>query len=121
MGRKHVTKLDLFKGEDRDMSGPLTSREIDVSELDKASIHCYFDAGNEGTVEVQVQHYSEYPEEDTWMSLTAGQTPWEVEAADEEILITLTEVPFVKLRLVWTPTSGTGDIVAYLTAKSQGA
>lgn len=122
MGRKHVVQLDLFKDiSPLAMNAQLISREIDVSELDKASIHCYWTAGPTGEFQVQVKQLSLYPQEDAWSTLESG-APWTVAAGDSEAQIVLTEVPFVTMRLIWNPNVGTSAILtAYLTIKSVGA
>lgn len=120
MGRKHVIKIDMFKDLSADMSGSLTSREIDVSELDKASIHCKWVAGPEGEFQIQAKNYDQLPITDSWYTLETG-TAWSVVAADSEAQIVLNELPFVRLRLVWVPTSGSGTLISYLSSKSTGA
>lgn len=120
MGRKHVIKLDMLDNSGTpisgDMSAPITSRLVHVNELDKASIHCKWVAGPAGTFTVEVQN----TEADQWYALDTGQ-PWAVTSSDSEVQIVLTELPFINLRLVWTPTSGSGTMTSYLTSKTVAA
>jgi hypothetical protein len=116
MGRKHNLTLNLLQGISADMSASITSREIDSSELDKASINASWAAGPAGAFTVEVIRN----DKDSWVALDTG-TPWSIVASDDSAQIILTEMPFIKLRLVWTPTSGSGTLVAYMNLKTVGA
>lgn len=121
MGRKHVISKDLFKETTPDMSTTFYSAEINTKELDKAAIHCSWTSGQTGTFELQVKMFEEGPLADTWTSLASDVAPWIIEAADSEVQIIITEMPFVKMRLKWTPTAATGTMTGYMTSKTVGA
>lgn len=118
MSRRHVIKKQLFAAEP--MATTATSVELTVSELDKASIHASWVAGPVGEFRVEVKQYDEGPLSDTWSVLETG-APWTISALDSEVQIMLTHMSFVKLRLVYEPTSGTGSLTAFLTASTVGA
>lgn len=99
-----------------DMSASITSREIDCSETDKASIHGSWTAGPVGEFQVQVK----VNDNDNWTPLSTG-IPWEVDGSDSEMMIVLVEMPFKLLRVVWTPTSGSGTLSLFMNEKSVGA
>ena len=116
MSRKNVISLDLFKDASASMAGDLTSKEVFVRELDKASIHCKWVAGPVGEFQVQAQNN----DSDSWFTLVSGAA-WAIGGSDSEAQIILNELPFTKIRLKYVRTSGTGTLAAFLTSKSTGA
>ena len=120
MGRKHNISLNMLRSSDTtispSMAAPITSREIDTSEMDKASIHLNWVAGPEGTFVVEVKN----AEADAWYTLDFG-TPITITASDSDIQILMQEMPFIKMRLRYTNSSGNGTLNAYLNTKSVGA
>lgn len=119
MGRKHVIRLELFTASS--MAVQQVSKVIEVGELDKASIHAYWVAGPAGTFEIQARNMNDKSDKvDQWYTLDTG-TPWAVTAADDSVHLVLNEMPFTEIRLIYTPTSGSGMINAYLTSKTIGA
>lgn len=114
MSRKHVLySLPLMK--DADATLTVDSIVVDVSQLDKTSIHIKHDVTSTGTFEVFVKN----GDKDTFFALDFG----EVLATDAsgEVQILLNELPFTALYLAYTPTVGVGTFTAILTSKSLGA
>ena len=102
------------------MAGNLTSREISVAEVDSGSVHCKWVAGPTGTFSLQAQNHPNDPDSDAWYTLDTG-TPWTIAAGDNEAVFVLTQIPFAKLRLVYTASTGSGTLDARLMIKSLGA
>lgn len=122
MSRKNVISLNLLVENDNagtpisgDMSSDITSREVEVSQLDKAIIHCKWAAGPVGEFQVEAQT----DKADDWFVINEVGS-WAVGALDDEAQIILNELPFRKLRLKFVATSGSGTLEAYLSSKSVG-
>jgi hypothetical protein len=99
------------------MSAPISSRIVDVSQMDKASIHLKWAGNVVGEFQVLVQNN----DKDTWVILSSG-APWSIIRGDNESQIVLNELPFTKLQLQFIPTTATVvTLSAYLTSKSVGA
>jgi hypothetical protein len=116
LSRKNVISLNLLSGLSASMSSNITSREVDVSQLDKAIIHCSWVAGPVGEFQVEAQADTN----DSWFVLDTSSA-WSVSGSDSEAEIILNELPFKKIRLKWVRTSGSGTLSAYLSSKSVGA
>jgi hypothetical protein len=116
LSRKHVISIDLFSSDDasvvNDMSANCLSREVEVKNLDAASIHCSWAAGPVGEAQVNDQ--------DDWFEINSS-TAWAITGADSEAQINLESLPFTKIRLKYIRTSGSGTLSAYMTAKTVGA
>jgi hypothetical protein len=117
---KHVIKLNLLVSSNTTispvMATDITSREVDVSQLDKATIHCSWAAGPAGEFQVEAQLH----DSDSWFVLSSGSA-WSVTASDSEAQIVLNEIPFNKIRLKWVADSGSGNLSAYMHSKNVGA
>jgi hypothetical protein len=92
-----------------------TSGESIVDGTDKVSYHVTFSANNTGTFTVQAKNGNN----DAWYDLDFGQ-PLTI-TADNEAVFFLNECPFTKVRLLWSPSAGSGTMTAILTSKSLGA
>lgn len=121
MGRKHNVSIALFDA-GVDMAVPQTSKEIQTTENDKASIHLKWVAGPVGTITVEVRngHGEGYGNAGNWYEISFGSTV-AIGASDSEMQLIFTELPFTDLRIRYTPTSGNGTLTARLNMKSQGA
>jgi hypothetical protein len=120
MGRKHVVSLDLFSSSDSqlpvDMSVDLESREIDTSQMDKASMHLKWAAGPTGEFKVFAKNKSD----GDFYELSFGES-LTIDGSDSEVQIILNEMPFVAIRLDYVAGTGAADLTALLTEKSVGA
>jgi hypothetical protein len=98
-----------------------TSTPTNVDNVDNMTIHCKFSANNTGTFKVEARNY--VPDNgDTstlWYELDFDQTV--AVTAESEIQIVLNALPFRQIRLVWTPSAGSGTLTAYAVAKTVGA
>ena len=95
-------------------TGSLTSSETDVSQLDKASIHCLFSTANSGTFTVEAKN----GDSDTWYELNFG-SPLTI-TTETDVQILLNEMPFTRIRLKWVPSAGAGTLTATITSKTVG-
>ena len=117
MGRKSVLKS--FKMFDSvDISTDQTSSKTNVLRLDQASIHLYWTGASPvGVITVEARN----GEDDQWYELNLGADPVAVSGNSGDHQILFSEMPFTDLRLQYVSTSGTGSIVATITAKVVGA
>lgn len=114
MSRKHVLySLPLMTNADATAS--IDSIVVDVSQLDKASIHIKHDPTSTGVFQVFVKN----GDKDTFFALDFG-VPLDMDPSGEVQLL-LNELPFTALYLAYTPTAGVGTFTAVLTSKSLGA
>lgn len=88
-----------------------TSISTSVVGVSKLSYHCKFSAANSGAFTVEAQN----SDADTWVSVPFNVTM--TLTAETEALIVMNEVPFKNLRLVWTPSAGSGTLTAVLSMK----
>lgn len=120
MGRKHNVSIDMLRTDPLaplpTMNAVITSREIDTSEMDTASLHAKWTAGPVGTFDVQAKN----SEKDDWYSLNFG-TPLAVLTGDDEAQFVLSSMPFIRIRIIYTPTSGNSPLSLYANAKTVGA
>lgn len=116
MGRKNVVKS--YKMIDQgDISGNVTSEVTNVTNLDKASIRVDWSGTSPvGTLEVQARN----GEKESFFAIDMGSTINITGNSGDHQLI-FNELPFTDIRLVYTSTSGTGNIDAVITAKVVGA
>ena len=114
MGRKSLVHsykmLDAVSA-----SASQTSAATNVEQVDKLSIHCLFSAANTGTLVVQARNGTS----DGWYDLDFGSAMTITAETDVQILIN--ECPFTDIRLIWTPSAGSGTMTARLTMKAVGA
>lgn len=107
--RKNVT--EPFKFFDAaDMSGNLTSIVSDVSHLDNMGVALVWTGTPVGTFSFEAQ---------------VGVSPWQdigltgitTTGAAGEHVVNLNQLPFNRIRIVYTATSGTGSLTAYGVVK----
>lgn len=119
MSRKNSISLDLFDSSDasvvNDMSADCLSREVEVRNMDKASIHCSWTAGPVGTLQIEAKTH----DDEAWFNINAG-VAWAISGSDSEAQIVLTELPFTRIRLKFARTSGTGTLEAFMNSKTVG-
>lgn len=96
-----------------------TSNETNVAFLDRCSIHLKWTAANTGTLKVEARNQRDDSDDAPWYELDFGTT-LSVTAATEVQLV-LKEMPFTGIRVVWTPSAGSGTLTARLHAKTEGA
>jgi hypothetical protein len=95
-----------------DLAGNVTSSETDVMGLDYAR----YDIAWSGTAPIGVMTVEYLKDGDaTWATLDVGTIAVSGASGTHEILFT--ELPFKRIRLKYTRTSGTGTMNAYITAK----
>ena len=106
-----------------DMSGSITSEETDVKNLDVASIRVTWDiAGTpDGTLAIEaLQEKDNTPiSPSDWFTVNLDATIV-IDTSETEHQILFEQLPFDKIRLVYTPSSGSGTMNAKITAKQVG-
>ena len=110
------------------MTGSLTSESTNVSQLDKATIRVVWTSADAiGELKIQAKQIAnpQKPEEASdWFDLDFGNViaiDMTVPTPDSEHQILFNELPFTDLRVVYTPTSGTGTIDSIkISAKQVG-
>jgi hypothetical protein len=126
MGRKSV--LHSFKMIDAaTMVGNITSAEVDVSQLDGASVHISWASSSiVGEIKVEAINGDKDltsnvdPSSLNWYELDFNDT-LVVNVDNSNMQIVFSALPFTKIRLKYVATSGTGSLTATITAKSIGA
>ena len=120
MGRKNVVKsFDMI--DSADMSGNITSSTTDVINLDKASIYISWSGTSPvGTIVVEATNSDPVDSQSVWREVNMGATISVSGNSGSHDLI-FTELPFRAIRLVYTATSGSGDLDATISAKTTGA
>ncbi len=118
MSRKHVVKYQAFT--DLSASVSQTSAPTNVENTDGVSYHVKFSSPSSGTFSVQARN-ADLKSTDTvaWYDLNFA-VPLTV-TSETDVQILLNSTPFKEIRLVWTPSSGSGLINAYLVMKTVGA
>lgn len=98
------------------LAATATSAEVNVINLDKASIYIDW-AGTApvGTLVVEAKN----AENGTWFELDFG-TPIAISGASGDHILIFNELPHNTIRLTYNRTSGTGSITAVLVAKQVG-
>lgn len=98
------------------MAATITSSEVNVINLDKASI--YVDWSGTAPVGVLVVQARNADNGD-WFDLDFG-TPIAISGSTGSHVLLFNELPHNSIRLVYTATSGTGSLDAVLAAKQVG-
>lgn len=110
MSRKNNLKLyTLFSA--GDMSGNLTSASIDIEFLDNVSVQAAWTGSPVGTFNVQGS-----VDQISWSTLTTNPVITAAGSPDNG-LFDLNQLSFPFVRLIYTATSGTGTLVAKVSAK----
>lgn len=98
-----------------DMSGTLTSLATDVLSCDNIAYQVVYtgspvgDFAIEGTVNGT-----------NWEPLDLGNPSPEASGSSGSFVVSLKGIPYAKLRLVYTATSGTGNLSVWVMGKRQG-
>lgn len=109
--------------QDGDMTNPITSEPIKLIRMDRASLHLIFTGIPTGDFAVEVS--GDYRENaagqptagGTWTPIALSPAPAAAGSADDIFIdLTVTAAPWV--RLVYTPSAGSGTLNAYLSAKA---
>lgn len=99
-----------------DLSGNLTSPEINVINLDQASVFVSWSGtAPVGVLDVQFKN----GDNGTWFSVDMGG-PINITGASGQHILIFHELPHTAMRLLYTATSGSGSIDAVITAKQVG-
>jgi hypothetical protein len=93
------------------MAGTITSSTANIGGYDNVAIQLTWTGTPVGTFAIQASL-----DATNWVALTLGTTVSVAGAADTA-LIEITMAPYPYLRVVYTATSGTGTLNAYLCAK----
>jgi hypothetical protein len=96
---------------DGDMSGNLTSNSVDVTYTDNVGIQLNFTGNPVGTFAVEGTI-----DESSWSELSFSSTPSAAGSADTHLL-NLNQIPYKKIRVTYTRTSGTGTLNVYVMSK----
>ncbi len=119
MGRKQISRL-YSVATDADMSAPITSEATDVEQYDLVS-YCidWAGTGSTGTFEIQVS--SEDHEKDAiWKPLDFGTTIAVASDSDSHEIL-MRDIHFKRVRVVYTPTAGTGLMQIKIKSGTKGA
>jgi len=96
---------------DGDMSGNLTSDSVDVTYTDNVGFQLTFTGTPTGTFSCEGTI-----DETNWSALSFSSTPQAVGTADTHLL-NINQIPYKKLRVKYTRTSGTGTLNVYVMSK----
>ena len=122
MARKNIVQAFPLMT-DEDMSGDITSAETSVKNLDKATVRITWDIGSSpvGVVTVQaLQEKDNIPVSDSdWFDVDFDATIT-IDNTETEHQILFETLPFDKIRLRYTRTSGSGTMNAKISAKQVG-
>jgi hypothetical protein len=106
-----------------DASSDVISLPTDVKNLDNASIRVTWTGTPIGTLTVQAQQEksdtSAAQDAASWFDIDLGATI-AIDANETDHQLIFTQLPFDKIRLSYTSTSGTGTISAKISAKQVG-
>lgn len=106
-----------------DMTGNITSDPTNIQYLDNVSIQLNFTGTPTGTFSVQgsldYQQASPYAKAVTgnWIDLTLSPAP-AASGSASQILLDLNQLSFPWVRVVYTFSSGTGSLDAYISGKA---
>ena len=115
MGRKHYHDYAIFDSED--ISTDQESRVTSVKNLDKASVHVYWNGTAPiGVLEIEVRNGEKAP----WYTLPIGSVI-NITGNSGYHQIVLNELPFSDIKLKYISTSGTGTMDAKIAMKTVGA
>jgi hypothetical protein len=102
---------------DGDMSGNLTSALVDVTYTDNVGIQLNFTGTPTGVFAVEGSvDYDDHLQTGNWSELTFSTTPSAVGAADVHLL-NLNQLPYKKIRVTYTESSGSGTLNIYVMSK----
>lgn len=102
---------------DGDMSGSLLTNLVDVSYTDNVGIQLNFTGTPVGTFAVEGSiDYDDHLSTGNWSSLTFSSTPSAAGAADVHLL-NLNQLPYKKIRVRYTRSSGSGTLNVFIMAK----
>lgn len=124
MARKNVVSA-FSMITDGDLSADITSLPTDVKNLDKASIRLAWDVAGSpvGVVTIEAlqekDNTAESEDEANWFTLEFGSII-NIDNTETDHQILFNELPFDKIRLKYTATSGSGTLNAKITAKQVG-
>ncbi len=115
MGRKNILKsYKMFDA--LSLASSATSDATDVTPVDKASIHIAWTGSSPvGSIAVWAQN----GDDDSWYDL--GFSAISISGASGSHQVIFNELPFTKIRLVYTRVSGTGSLNARISSKTVGA
>lgn len=102
---------------DGDMSGNLTSNIVDVTYTDNVGIQLTFTGTPSGEFAVEGSvDYDDHLSTGNWSELTFSTTPQATGSADTHLL-NLNQIPYKKIRVTYTRTSGTGTLNIHVMSK----
>ena len=115
---KRTVKYNLIPA--GDLSGNITSDAFNIEYLDNISVIIATDGSSNanGTFAVQVSNNFDprFPSQAVWGTLTLSSVPT-LSGSPATLAIGLTFVQYQVMRIVYTSSSGTGTVNAYLYAK----
>ena len=120
MSRKLAVK-GFLAVDSEDATAVIKSEITSVSTADSAAYYITFSAPNTGVFTVQARsgYYQIYDTESGWFDLDFGGAL--AVTAETEVVILVQDLTFADMRLVWTPSAGSGTISAKLSMKVLGA
>lgn len=102
--------------DEADMSGDISSTEVEVAEADYGSVHLEWNGSSpDGTITVQAKS----GDNDEWYVVDMG-VPITIVGNSGEHQLIFTYLPFTMLRIVYTRTSGTGILMGSIVTKKEG-
>lgn len=115
MARKHIIrKFQVVSA--GDMSGDVTSTATIAESLDELSYVAVWTGTPTGNLDIQVSNDNGT----TWTALTiTGVT--QPSGSDGSHIFHITSLPFERIRLIYTASSGSGTLNVWMSAKSRGA
>lgn len=117
MARKNIIpSYDMLTDISPSMASTITSNVVNVQNMDKASIHVAWSGTSPvGTITVQ----SRNGVDDSWNDVSFGSAI-SVSGNSGDHQIIFNELPWTDIRFIYSASSGTGTLIASLTAKQVG-
>lgn len=115
MSRKLTHSYTVFNAVNAAISEDNSASPTDISQVDKAAIHCKFSAPNSGDFKVWVRNSAS----DAYYELNFGSAL--TLTAETECNIEMQQLDFKDLYLQWVPIAGSGTLTAILHMASLGA
>jgi hypothetical protein len=116
MGRKHIIKqFQVFEAQAVTGTNSYDSTVTDVEQVDRVTYSIFWTSSPVGTIQVQVSD-----DQSNWQVLQFGSTI-NIDGTETDHRIEINQVNFKFCKLVYTNTSGSGVLNAFIHGATEGA